>query len=62
MAEQNEKLLREVESIKKLLILLLAKLGSDSDEIAMALGTDSSGVRKIISMRKVQKIEFLRQQ
>lgn len=58
MSEQNQRVLRELESIKKLMILLLAKLGSDSDEIGMALGTDSSGIRKIISMRKVEKIEF----
>jgi hypothetical protein len=39
-----------------LIILLLAKLGSDSAEIAMALKIDSSGVRKMIQMRKVKKL------
>ncbi|PYJ66325.1 MAG: hypothetical protein DME76_17250 [Verrucomicrobia bacterium] len=55
---QDDKMLREVESIKKLLLLLLVKLGADSDEIAMALGVDSSGVRKMISMRKVEKLRL----
>jgi hypothetical protein len=55
---QDDKLLREVESIKQLLLLLLVKLGADSDEIAMALGVESSGVRKMISMRKVEKLRL----
>jgi len=54
---QVDKSVRELESIKKLLLLLLAKLGSGSDEIAMALGIESSGVRKMISMRKVEKLQ-----
>jgi hypothetical protein len=56
VSNRDDKNTRELESIKKLLLLLLVKLGSDSDEIAMALGIDSSGVRKLISMRKVQKL------
>jgi hypothetical protein len=45
-----------MEAIKRLMILLLAKLHAPSEEIAMALGVDSSGVRKIISMRSVAKL------
>jgi hypothetical protein len=56
--DKNGKLLRELEYIKKLLVLLLAKLGSGSDEIAMALGIDSSGIRKMMPMRKVKKLEL----
>jgi hypothetical protein len=49
----DEKLVKELDSIKRLLILLLVKLGSDSDEISMALNVDSSAIRKMISMRQV---------
>ena len=56
MADKD--LQKEVESVKKLLILLLVKLGSDSGEIAMALGIDDSVVRHMIKMKKVKKIDF----
>ena len=58
MADTSKELQKEMEAVKKLLVLLLAKLGSDSKEIAMALGVDDSGVRKIIQMKKVTKIDF----
>jgi hypothetical protein len=54
--EQIEQLTGQIEDLKRLVILLLAKLGSDSAEIAMALNIDSSGVRKMIQMRKVRKL------
>jgi hypothetical protein len=54
--EQIEQLASQIEDLKRLIILLLAKLGSDSAEIAMALKIDSSGVRKMIQMRKVKKL------
>lgn len=47
---------RQLEDVKRLLILLLAKLGSNSDEIALALQVDSSAIRKMIPMRKVKKL------
>ncbi len=50
-------LTKEVQATKQLLVLLLAKLGSDSKEIAMALGIDASTVRRMISFRKVAKID-----
>jgi hypothetical protein len=49
----------EAESIKRLLILLLLKLGSTSEEIGTALGTDSSVIRRILPARNVKKIEFI---
>ena len=58
MADATKDLQTEIEAVKKLLVLLLAKLGSDSKEIAMALGVDDSSVRKMIKMKKVVKIEF----
>jgi hypothetical protein len=53
MPAENEK---QLEDIKRLLILLLLKLNSKSEEIAMALQVDSSAVRRMIPGRKVQKI------
>lgn len=50
-------LTKETEAVKQLLMLLLAKLGSDSKEIGMALGVADSTVRKMISFRKVAKLE-----
>jgi hypothetical protein len=42
--------------IKRLLILLLMKLGSMSEEIAMALQVDAGVIRRAIPGRKVKKI------
>ena len=47
---------KQLEDIKRLLVLLLIKLGSQSEEIALALQVDSSAVRKLIPGRKVKKI------
>jgi hypothetical protein len=52
MAEMDKNL----EDIKRLLVLLLLKLGSTSDEIALALQVDSSVVRRMIPARQVNKI------
>lgn len=53
MANTPEK---QLEDIKRLLVLLLMKLGSPSEEIALALQVDSSLVRKAIPTRRVKKI------
>lgn len=45
-----------MEDVKRLLILLLFKLGSTSDEIALALQVDSSMVRKMMPGRKIKRI------
>ena len=50
----------EAESIKRLLILLLLKLGSTSQEIGDALGVDSSMIRKVMSVRNIKKVELVR--
>ena len=47
------------DEIKRLLVLLLIKLGSSSDEIAAALQVDSSLVRRMVPSRKVKKFDFL---
>lgn len=58
MATENK--LSEIESVNRLLILLLLKLGATSDEIGQALDVDSSFVRKLLSVRSVKKIESIR--
>jgi hypothetical protein len=50
----------EIEGVKRLLILLLLKLGATSQELGAALGIDSSGIRKLMNVRKVKKVEFIR--
>ncbi|MBR0684654.1 hypothetical protein JQ594_01895 [Bradyrhizobium manausense] len=52
MADSNEQL----DDLKRLLILLLMKLGSTSEEIAMALQVDASAIRRMIPGRKIKKI------
>ncbi len=44
------------EDIKRLLILLLLKLGSTSEEIALALQVDSSAVRRMLPARQIKKL------
>ena len=51
---------RDVEALKRLLILLLLKLGATSQEIGAALGTDSSVIRKMMPIKTVKKIEMVR--
>jgi hypothetical protein len=52
--------LNEAEGIKRLLILLLLKLGATSQEIGDALGVDSSVIRKMMSVRNIKKVELVR--
>jgi len=52
MASDNGSL----EDIKRLLIVLLLKLGSTSEEIALALNLHSGRVRKMLPTRKIKKI------
>ncbi len=47
------------DEIKRLLVLLLVKLGSSSDEIAAALQVNPSVVRRMVPSRKVKKFDFL---
>lgn len=51
--------LETLDDIKKLLILLLIKVGSSSDEIAAALNVHPSRVRQLVPSRKVTKINFV---
>ena len=52
----KEKKTDELQEIKMLLILLLVKLGTTSDELAMALDMHPGAVRNLISINKVRKL------
>jgi hypothetical protein len=47
----------DLEQIKRLLMLLLIKLGATSEEIGLALKTDSSTVRKLLPIKKIRLIQ-----
>lgn len=51
----EEPVLKELQSIKKLLVLLTIKSGATSEEIGQAIGVDSSTVRKMFPMKKTKK-------
>ena len=49
---------KELNEIKRLLVLLLLKLGSSSEELGLALGVDSSVIRKVIPARSIRKLNL----
>jgi hypothetical protein len=48
----------EAEAIKRLLVLLLVKLGASSDEIGLALNVSGQRVRQLVPTKRIQKIVF----
>lgn len=50
----------ELDSLKRLLTLLLLKSGAPQSEVAMALGVDQSVVSRMFPARKVKKFENLK--
>lgn len=54
-SESNE----ELENIKRLLIALLLKLGASSQELGVALGCDSSAIRKLFPVKKIKKLDLV---
>ena len=54
----TDRTVAEIEAVKRLLILLLLKIGSTSEEIGTALGVHHSRVRQIVPSGKVKKIQF----
>lgn len=52
----NDNAAKEIEQVKRLLILLLVKIGGSSAEIGAALGIDQSAIRRLVPARKVRKI------
>jgi hypothetical protein len=57
VSDEEKDSLKELQSIKKLLVLLLIKSGANSEEVGHALGVDSSVVRKMFPMRKTKKTQ-----
>jgi len=53
---ENEPENGTLEDIKRLLMVLLLKLGSTSDEIAVALNVTPGRVRQLLPTKKVKKI------
>lgn len=49
---------KELDAIKRLLILLLVKLGATSQEIGAAINVHHSRVRQLVPTGKVKRIEF----
>jgi transcriptional regulator len=47
--------LKELDAIKRLLILMLIKAGASQGEIAMALHTDQANVSRMFPARKVER-------
>lgn len=58
VAKEIARLSDELESIKKLLILFLFKMGTTSDEIGTALSIDSSAIRRMVPSREIKKFKF----
>ena len=51
---------QEIEAVKRLLVLLLMKLGTKTDEIGMALDVSGQRVRQIVHSAKVAKFTFVK--
>jgi transcriptional regulator len=49
--------LKELDAIKRLLILMLVKAGASQGEIAMALHTDQANVSRMFPARKVKRFD-----
>lgn len=58
MAENVASVAKELDQVKRLLILLLVKLGSSSEEIGSALGVHHSRVRQIVPTGKIKKLSL----
>jgi len=54
-SRDQEPTLKELDGIKRLLILLLIKGGASQGEIAMALHTDQANVSRMFPARKVKR-------
>ena len=51
----QDPMLKELDGIKRLLILFLIKSGASQGEIAMALHTDQANVSRMFPARKVKR-------
>ncbi len=51
---------QELEAVKRLLVVLLMKLGATSDEIGLALDVSGRRVRQMFPSGKVAKSDFVK--
>lgn len=56
----TDRVAQETEAIKRLLVLLLVKLGASTDEIGQALNVSGRRVRQLVPTKGVQKIRISR--
>lgn len=56
----NDRTTEEIEAVKRLLILLLVKIGASTDEIGLALNVSGRRVRQLVPTKGVQRIAFPR--
>jgi hypothetical protein len=59
MTDNVASVAKELDQVKRLLILLLVKLGSTSEEIGSALGVHHSRVRQMVPTGKIKKLPLL---
>ena len=55
MKNKNDDVLKELEHIKKLLILQLVRDGATSEEIGLVLGITGARVRQVFPMKKLKE-------
>lgn len=55
MAQERE--LKELQTIKSLLVVLLFKLGASTEEVGSALGLGLRRVQQMYPLRKIRKIK-----
>jgi hypothetical protein len=53
--QSPDPVVREIQVIKKLLMLLLIKCGATSDEVDLAVGMGASNIRAAFPIRKIGK-------
>lgn len=53
---KSEELLNELRVVKQLVVILLAKLGSDSGEIGKALGIEPRRIREWVSFNGIERV------
>jgi hypothetical protein len=51
----NEKELKELVAIKRLLLLFLIKTGASQDELTLALQKDQADISRMMPVRKIKK-------
>lgn len=53
----TDRAVQEIEAVKKLLVLLLMKLGTSPDEIGLALNVSGRRVRQLVPSGEIAKLK-----